>query len=136
MDSYYKEKRAPDGLMAVCRLCHNARMRVYNKTYKPKRKHDYSKTPGYIICKMYHHAIERTKRQRSYFGRVVGFSLQEFKEFVARDDVFENLFEAWRASGWDKRFSPSLDRIDNSQGYTLDNIQLMTKSANCRKFTS
>lgn len=36
------------------------------------------------------------------------------------------LWETWRASGYDKWLSPSIDRRNNTQSYTLTNIRLVT----------
>ena len=42
----------------------------------------------------------------------------------------ENLFNAWEASNYTKNISPSVDRIDSTKPYTLENIRLVTWKEN------
>lgn len=46
---------------------------------------------------------------------------------------FNVLFKNWQNSGFDKKLSPSIDRIDNNRGYELDNMQWLTHSQNSKK---
>jgi hypothetical protein len=39
---------------------------------------------------------------------------------------FQDLFDAWVASGYAKKMVPSLDRIDPTKTYSLDNVRLVT----------
>jgi hypothetical protein len=43
------------------------------------------------------------------------------------------LADAWRASGYEKDLSPSIDRIDPNQGYFFGNIRLVTWAENNEK---
>lgn len=36
------------------------------------------------------------------------------------------LYEAWAASGYDRKLKPSIDRLDNTKPYVFDNMQLIT----------
>lgn len=49
--------------------------------------------------------------------------------------TFISLYRIWQDSGFERKLTPSIDRIDSSKGYTLDNIQWLTLSNNCRKGT-
>lgn len=46
---------------------------------------------------------------------------------------YSDLWCAWVNSGYDKWLSPSVDRKDNTQSYTLSNIQLGTWKENLNK---
>jgi hypothetical protein len=48
---------------------------------------------------------------------------------------FHKLYAAWESSGFLRDLCPSVDRIDSSLGYTLDNVQWLTHSENSRKAT-
>lgn len=46
---------------------------------------------------------------------------------------FDELFNNWVRSGYDKMLKPSPDRLDNSKPYTLDNLELVTWAENDRR---
>lgn len=48
---------------------------------------------------------------------------------------FQRIHNAWRDSGYEYKLTPSIDRIDNDGGYTLDNMQWLTVSKNNKKHT-
>lgn len=54
------------------------------------------------------------------------YSKEELKEWLVSQPNFQELWNAWVASGYNKYLSPSVDRIDNKISYTLDNIQLVS----------
>lgn len=54
-------------------------------------------------------------------------------EFIKRfenDPKFISLFENWVKNGCQKYLKPSFDRIDNSKGYSFENINLTTWAEN------
>lgn len=58
------------------------------------------------------------------------------KELIARyenDPLMLILFEKWVASGRDRGIRPSFDRIDNTKGYSFENIRLVTWRENHQK---
>ena len=48
----------------------------------------------------------------------------------ANQHGYEALFAAWEASGFEKDLMPSTDRLDNSKGYSFDNMRLVTWKEN------
>ena len=58
---------------------------------------------------------------------------EEFLEKFINDSTFLSLFENWKLNNYEYKLNPSIDRIDTSGGYTLDNIQFLTHEQNCRK---
>ena len=46
---------------------------------------------------------------------------------------FAELYAAWKTAGYPKNKAPSVDRLDDNKGYTLDNIQLLTWEQNRTK---
>ncbi len=61
------------------------------------------------------------------------YTSKELRIWLFTDPVFYILFEQWRESGYEKDLRPSVDRIDDNIGYTMDNIQLMTWGSNNEK---
>jgi len=48
---------------------------------------------------------------------------EPFYEWAKSNTEYQRLHEEWTASGYEYRLAPSIDRIDSSLGYTLDNIR-------------
>lgn len=69
-------------------------------------------------------------------GRYAGLSIlprTEFFGWAESDPEFNRLFDAWVASGYERRLSPSIDRIDSKLGYQLHNMQWLTLGENASK---
>lgn len=60
-------------------------------------------------------------------------SQEEFMAWSLSDNTFKEVWFQWKTSGYEYRLTPSIDRIDNDAGYTLDNMQWLTVSDNTRK---
>jgi hypothetical protein len=67
--------------------------------------------------------------------------LYEGLELLSRDDFyswslkslgFEVLYNDWVLSNYDRKLSPSIDRVDSSKGYNLSNMRWVTHSENSR----
>ena len=50
-------------------------------------------------------------------------------------DDFERLYKEWQESEYSRKLTPSIDRIDNTKGYTGDNMRWITHSDNSKKST-
>ena len=55
------------------------------------------------------------------------------REWVLSQPEYDEIYKAWVLSGYDKNYTPSIDRIDDSKGYSFDNVQIMTWSENRMK---
>lgn len=88
-----------------------------------------SKTSLGITKSMYAGAVTRSRKKT----RKVSFTLQQFSEFLSKNKKFKVLYREWVESGFNRRLTPSIDRIDNTKGYELKNIQIMTTYENLLK---
>lgn len=97
----------------------------------------YEKTPNGFVMRLY-----RNMKSRIYGVQYMKAHLYESKNLLPKDDFytwakespeFWKLFEAYEASGWDRKLAPSPDRIDPSKGYFVGNMEWVTMSENSRR---
>ena len=67
-----------------------------------------------------------------YFGMDI-CSSKEFKDHFINDKKFLKQYKVWQESGFQRKHAPSIDRIDNTRGYILDNLQFIAQSYNSKK---
>ena len=60
-------------------------------------------------------------------------SSEEFINKFKNDKQYLKLYKEWQKSNYKLSLTPSIDRIDNSKGYTLNNIQMITMGKNASK---
>lgn len=99
-----------------CRKCRSIR---YNKS-----------TPELLCKKIYKsqvtHSVTREHPAPAY-------SLDELTAWVLTQPQFPAMYAAWQASNYSKDLAPSIDRIDASIPYQLENLQLLTWEENRAK---
>ena len=61
------------------------------------------------------------------------YGLSELRDWFYSQTNLELLLSEWKDSGYNKMFKPSIDRLDDSKGYSFDNIQLVTWGYNISK---
>lgn len=54
------------------------------------------------------------------------FTRDELYNFIMGDIKFHSLFDKWKESKYEKPLKPSVDRINDFIGYSLDNIRIVT----------
>jgi hypothetical protein len=112
---FHKRKKASDGCRVQCIMCERKASKAYSKTEK-----------GVLTC------ICAGQRSSSTLRDLPkpSYTKKELKTWLYSQGTFKELFDAWVSSGYDKCKKPSVDRIDDYKGYSLDNIQLMTWGEN------
>jgi len=134
IDEFYKHKMMADGHLNKCKECTKRYERerdtraIDSKRYRtnPDRyiKHKYYMMRARCMGKSNH---------RSYDNMEI-LTFDEWMRWCDENkDIFMRLFNEWIESGWDRNKSPSIDRIDNSRGYVIGNIQWMTTHDNTIK---
>jgi len=58
---------------------------------------------------------------------------EDFYKWALNNDSFNQLFEDYCKSGYERRLAPSVDRIDSSNGYSIENMEFVTMSENSRR---
>lgn len=120
----------------VCRKCKNINQREYRKSNNNQSTRLYEKTKKGYLVRTYRNMLSRVSgvlESKSHLYEGLSILDKEcFYRWSETDENFNKLFGAWEKSGYDTRLSPSIDRIDSSAGYSLDNMRWLTHGENSR----
>lgn len=99
----------------------------------------YEKTPNGFLMRLYRNMKSRiTGIQKQKFHLYEGKYLlpkDEFYKWAKSNETFFKLYEAYKNSNFDRKLAPSVDRINSSKGYEIDNIEFVTHSENSKRGT-
>lgn len=146
INEFYKHKQMGDGHLNKCKEC----TKKDSATTSRKPIHGYANYDQY----RQRHSIKRIFSHR-YIGiksrclkEIKGHSYSSYgKKFLSREDwlkwcyedknykKFLKLYKNWKLSNFNKKLSPSIDRINNKRSYMKNNLQWLTLSQNSSKHT-
>lgn len=115
----------------------NARQREYRNRTKNLSTIKYEKTVNGFLVRLY-----RNMKSRISGVQKLKHHLYKNKELLNKDDFyawaksspdFNLLFNNWTDSHYDRKLTPSVDRVDSSVGYLLSNMVWVTHSENSRR---
>ena len=97
----------------------------------------YEKTKNGFLMRLYRNMNSRIngvqkQKHHLYKGKYL-LPKDVFYTWAKSSSEFHSLFANWEQSGYERKLSPSVDRIDSSRGYHLDNIEWVTHSENSRR---
>lgn len=81
------------------------------------------------VCKRLWHHNTTNSRKRGH--PAPAYTQDELQEWIMSQPNFNELFAIWVDSAYDRFKAVSIDRLDNSKGYSFDNIQLVDFQTNC-----
>lgn len=118
------------GVRNDCRVCYNKMKKEKYPKYKKNNikqflLHTYGNMKGRVEGK------KRESDKKYYLGLPI-LNKEEFLNWAINDINFLRIHKNWVINNYDTRLSPSINRIDPRKGYTLNNIEWMTHSMNCR----
>ena len=114
LEHFSKDSRRRDGRIAKCKDCYSL--------YKNK----WAKTPKGWANAVYVNQINNSKRR----GHTPpSYSKKELLDWAFSNNL-ESLLHNWESNDFDPLLRPSVDRINESYGYTLNNIRLVTWQQN------
>jgi len=82
---------------------------------------------------LWNHILIRLKNDRAYKRIRVTFSFNEFCKWLDLHKRYLFVYNNWIKKGYKLRYTPTVDRIDSSKNYSLDNIQILTHQENSCK---
>lgn len=114
----------------------NEYQRAYRKANGNANTKRYEKTRKGKIMRSYRNMQSRVEgvthlKNHLYLGKDI-MSRDDFYEWSLSDEYFNVLFDTWVYSDYDRRLSPSVDRIDSTKGYIAGNVRWLTHSENSR----
>jgi hypothetical protein len=116
---FHKNSLEKSGRQAYCKKC------VYENL---KQK---SRTKKGLLFAIYFTQVSSSK----YRGHdLPKYSKECLVNWALSQDKFYDLYNEWVISGYPKEKTPSVDRLDDSKGYSFDNIQIVDWKTNRQKF--
>lgn len=96
----------------------------------------YEKTIDGFLMRGYRNMLSRVKgiqklKAHLYLGKEI-LSKESFYKWANESKEFHKLYTNWTLNGYERKLTPSVDRIDSSKGYELDNMRWITHSENSR----
>lgn len=113
----------------------------WQRQYRVKTKNSstlkYEKTKSGFLMRLYRNMKSRVSGvQRAKYHLYAFCSLlpkEEFYTWANSSKEFHQLFNEWELSGYNRKLTPSVDRVDSNRGYSLDNMEWVTHSENSRR---
>lgn len=143
LEEFHVRRDCQLGVAAHCAECKGAaqttRVKALMQTNPQKvlgLQRNYGKTLGGKIMMSYHNMRGRVlglqaRKAHLYKGLPI-MPRHEFYTWALKDERLKEVFAIWVASGYSKRLSPSVNRIDPALGYVAGNIEWLTHSENSR----
>jgi hypothetical protein len=112
-----------------------ARQRAYRQKTGNKCTKKYEKSPRGFLMRTYRNMQSRVQgvqwRKAHLYEGLPILSRDAFYEWAWDDHNFWRLYKQWVQAGYERRLTPSINRIDTYKGYNIGNIEWLTFSANC-----
>lgn len=68
----------------------------------------------------------------NYYGKEICTKEQFISRFI-NDNSFLKLYKNWQENDFKRKYAPSIDRIDNSKDYLIENLQFISHYENTTK---
>ena len=112
------------GLQGECKEC--TKERVKKNSEKVGRKYDFSEIG---VVRVIYKTQKRNNKLRGHGD--IPYTKKELSLWLY-DNNFKSIYDSWVRSGWLKSKKPSVDRIDDLNGYSFLNIKLGTWASNMK----
>ena len=147
IENFHTDNTRKDKLSGKCKKCKNLVDKEYSKKRRAKRKNlrknkikfeDYNKRRRELhridpTKRLWGGAKRRAKRKGIEFNILTYKSLPKVPKYCPILGIPLKVGKEKGSNGGGTDNSPSLDRINNNKGYTIDNIQIISRKANQMK---
>lgn len=137
-DNVYRYKHSNEKQCRKCRHQYDFKRRVKDKTngIKKANPNPYKQTPKGYLSTVYSRMRSRVSGEAKskahlYKGKEL-ISREEFYVWALSCNKYFEMFEAYKKSEFRIILAPSIDRVDTTLGYTIDNMRWLTHSENSR----
>ena len=96
-----------------------------------ERKKIYFRTKKGLVVNIARTQVKNSKvrgMDRPTYSRV------ELQDWLYSQTLFHELYDKWKASGYEKNLRPSVNRLNDYLGYSMSNIEIMTWEENRQKY--
>lgn len=100
------------------------------KVCQSKMQKQYRHSKEGLVTKIYHSQIRNSVRRGHPNPN---YTKEELRIWAFSQPNFQELFDNWVKSNFDKMLIPSPDRLDDNIPYALDNLRLVTWGVNKKK---
>lgn len=99
--------------------------------------HRYEKTVNGFLMRLYRNMKSRVtgvqKTKYHLYHDLYLLPKEEFYKWAKENKKFQELWISWKLENHKRLITPSVDRVDSSKGYTLDNMEWVTFQENSRR---
>ena len=115
----------------------NRKQREYRRKNGNVCTKKYEKTKKGFLVRLYRNMKSRIcgvqkEKHHLYAGKYL-LDKEEFYSWALNSFAFHDLFEKWEKSNYPRKLAPSVDRINSSEGYSIENMEWTTHSENSRR---
>lgn len=119
-----------------CKTCVNLKQKLYRYKNSNSCTRKYEKTPKGYLVRTYRNMLSRVtgvlkNKSHLYKGKEI-LTKEEFYEWSLNSEDFNLLFKNYLLSSFEPKKAPSIDRIDSTRGYSIDNLRWLSHSENSR----
>ena len=115
----------------------NMKQREYRKKNGNLHTKKYEKTERGFLMRLYRNMKSRVtgvqSKKAHLYKNLDIIEKGAFYDWATERKEFHHLFQLWTEGGYERRLAPSVDRVDSSKGYSLDNMEWVTQSENSRR---
>lgn len=134
LTEFKKHPETRDRLSGKCKPCINIERNEYLKRTNSATIKKYEKTKKGFLVRMFRNMKSRvTGIQKAKYHLYEGKGLLDkevFYNWALNNSQFHLLFDEYQKQNYNRKLAPSVDRIDSSKGYELENMEFITHSEN------